>query len=136
MKKSTKNNIFYWLLKCGGIGVSVLLPLWVVLEKFPLWVATHGTGRSLGAGGIIGIFVMLVIFRKTVMGYVKEKFKLSHTPPIMVWIVCLVITYALLFIIKFLYDLSLVLWMGLLGSVIGTLLTLAGETLFRGEDKK
>ena len=136
MKKLTKSKLFYWLLKGGGIGVSAALPLWVVLEKFPLWVETHGVGRSIGTGGIIGIIVVLVIFRKTVMGYVKEKFKLSHTPPITVWIVCLVITYGLMFLVKFLYDLSLVLWMGLLGSIIGTLLTFAGETIFGEEDKK
>ena len=137
MKKLlTKRNLFYWLLKGGGIGISAILPLWVVLEKFPLWVETHGVGRSVGAGGIIGAIIVLVIFRKTVMGYLKEKFKLSHTPPMTVWIVCLAITYGLMFLVKFLYDLSLVLWMGLIGSVVGTLFTLAGETLFGEEDNK
>ena len=136
MKKPTKSNIFYWLLKGGGIGISAVMPLWVVLEKFPLWVETHGTGRSVGAGGIIGIIIVLVIFRKTIIGYFKEKFKVSHTPPMAVWIVCLAITYGLMFIVKFLYDLSIVLWMGLIGSVIGSMLTFAGETFFGEEDTK
>ena len=136
MKKPTKSNIFYWLLKGGGIGISAAMPLWVVLEKFPLWVETHGTGRSVGAGGIIGIIIVLVIFRKTIIGYFKEKFKVSHTPPMAVWIVCLAITYGLMFMVKFLYDLSIVLWMGLIGSVIGAILTFAGEAFFGEEDKE
>lgn len=135
MKLKTKRNLIYWLFKGGGMGISAALPLWVVLEKFPLWVDTHGVARSIGAGGIIGIIVVLVIFRKTVMGYLKEKFKLSHTPPMTIWIICLVITYGLMTLVKFLYDLSLVLWMGLIGSIVGTLLTLAGETLFGEEEK-
>ena len=53
-----------------------------------------------------------------------------------IWIVCLAITYGLMFIVKFLYDLSIVLWMGLIGSVIGSMLTFAGETFFGEEDTK
>ena len=136
MKKLTKNKIFYGLFKWGGVGISAALPLWVALNKFPLWVETHGVGRSLGTGGIIGVIIVLVIFRDTVIGYLKEKLKLGHAPKITRWVVALIITYVLLYIGKFLYDLSLVLWMGLLGSVIGTLLTFAGETIFGEEDSK
>ena len=135
MKKLTKNKIFYGLFKWGGVGISAALPLWVVLEKFPLWVETHGGGRSVGTGGIIGGIIALVIFRDAVIGYFKEKFKNIHTPKITGWLVALAITYTLLYICKFLYDLSLVLWMGLLGAVIGTLLTFAGETIFGEEEK-
>ncbi len=136
MTKPTKSKVFYWLLKGGGVGISAVLPLWVVLEKFPLWVENHGAGRSIGVGGIIGAIILLGVFRKTIIGYLKEKYKVSHTPPVVVWIVCLVVTYALMYLVKFLYDLSLVLWMGLLGSIIGTMLTFAGETIFGGEDSK
>lgn len=136
MKKPSKNNIFYWLLKGGGIAISAALPLWVVLEKFPVWVETQGTARSIGTGGIIGTIIVLVIFRKTIIGYLKEKLKVSHTPPMTIWIVCLAITYGLMFIVKFLYDISIVLWMGLIGSVVGAMLTFAGETFFGEEDTK
>lgn len=136
MKKLTKSKIFYGLFKWGGVGISAALPLWVVLEKFPLWVETNGVGRSLGTGGIIGGIIALVIFKDAVIGYLKEKFKVGHAPKITGWFVALIITYVILYIGKFLYDLSLVLWMGLLGSVIGTLLTFAGETIFGEEDKK
>ena len=136
MTKSTKTKIYYWLLKGGGIGISALLPLWVVFDKFPVWVENHGAGKTIGAGGLIGAIIVLVIFRKTVIGYLKEKFNVNHTPPILIWIVCLAITYGLIFLIKFLYDLSLVLWMGLLGSVIGTMLTFTGEIFFKDEEEE
>ena len=132
----TKRNLFYWLLKGGGIGISAAMPLWAVLNKFPIWIETHGAGRSIGAGGIIGIIIVLVIFRKSIMGYFEEKFGLGHTPPVLIWGVSLAITYGLMFVVKFLYDLSLVLWMGLIGSVIGTLLTFTGEIFFGEEDSK
>ena len=135
MKKPTRSNVFYWLLKGGGIGISALMPLWVVFEKFPLWVENHGVGRSLGTGGIIGIIIALVIFKDTVMGYIKEKFKLGHAPKLTWWIAGLIIIYALLYIVKFLADLAMVMWMGLFGAIIGTLMTFAGEILF-GEEAK
>lgn len=136
MKKPTKSNVLYWLLKGGGIGISALLPLWVVIEKFPLWVETHGVGRSIGTGGILGILIVLIIFRDTVMGYIKEKFKIGHAPKLTWWIVGLVIIYSLLYIVKFLADLAMVMWMGLFGSVIGTMLTFAGEIFFGEEESK
>ena len=136
MKKPTKSNVLYWLLKGGGIGISALLPLWVVIEKFPLWVETHGVGRSIGTGGIIGILIVLVIFRDTVIGYIKEKFKIGHAPKLTWWIVGLVIIYSLLYIVKFLADLAMVMWMGLFGSIIGAMLTFAGEIFFGEEDAK
>lgn len=136
MQKTTKNKLFYGLFKWGGTGISAALPLWVVLDKFPLWVEDYGTGKSLSVGGIIGAIIALVIFRKTIIGYLKEKIKITHTPPMAIWIVFLAITYGLISVVKFLYDLTLVLWMGLIGSVVGTMLTFAGETFFKEEETK
>lgn len=136
MKKPSKNNIFYGLCKWGGTGVSALMPLWVVFDKFPLWVENHGVGKSLGTGGILGIIIMLVIFRDTVIGYIKEKFKIGHAPKLAWWIVGLVIIYSLLYIVKFLADLALVMWMGLFGAIIGTMMTFAGEIFFGEEESK
>ena len=133
MKKPTKSKIFYGLCKWGGTGISALMPLWVVFDKFPLWVETNGVGRSLGTGGIIGIIIALIIFRDSVIGYIKEKFKIGHAPKLTWWIAGLIIVYGLLYIVKFLTDLAMVLWMGLFGSIIGTILTFAGEILF-GEE--
>lgn len=135
MKKPTKNNVYYGLFKWGGTGISALMPLWVVFEKFPLWVENNGVVRSLSTGGIIGIIIALIIFRDTVMGYIKEKFKIGHAPKLTWWLAGLAIVYGLLYIVKFLTDLAMVLWMGLFGAIVGTLMTFAGEILF-GEEAK
>lgn len=136
MKKPTKNNIFYGLFKWGGVAVYAALPLWAVWKIFPNWVETHGVGKSLGTGGIVGIIVLLVIFRDTVIGYIKEKLKIGHAPKMAWWIAGLIIVYSLLYIVKFLTDLAMVLWMGLFGAIIGTLMTFAGEVLFGEEESK
>jgi hypothetical protein len=136
MKKPTKSNVFYWLLKGSGIGISAALPLWAVFNKFPLWVENYGVGKSLGTGGIIGIIIALIIFRDTVIGYIKEKFKIGHAPKLTWWIVGLIIVYGLLYIVKFLSDLALVMWLGLFGSIVGTLLTFAGEIFFGEVESK
>jgi hypothetical protein len=128
--------VSFWLFKGSGIGFSALLPLWAVFNKFPLWVENYGVGRSLGTGGIIGIIIVLIIFRDTVIGYIKDKFKIAHAPKLKWWIVGLIIVYSLLYIVKFLSDLAMVLWMGLFGSIIGTLLTFAGEIFFGEEESK
>ena len=136
MKKPTKNNIFYGLFKWGGAAIYAALPLWAVWEKFPNWVETHGVGKSLGTGGIVGIIVLLVIFRDTVIGYIKEKVKIGHAPKMAWWLAGLIIVYSLLYIVKFLSDLAMVLWMGLFGALMGTLMTFAGEVLFGEEESK
>ena len=136
MKKPSKNNIFYGLCKWGGTAIYAALPLWAVWEKFPTWIETHGVGKSLGTGGIVGIIVLLVIFRDTVIGYIKEKLKIGHAPKMSWWIAGLIIVYSLLYIVKFLADLAMVLWMGLFGALIGTLMTFAGEVLFGEEESK
>ena len=136
MKKPTKSNVFYWLLKGSGIGISAALPLWAVFNKFPLWAENYGVGKSLGTGGISGIIIALIIFRDTVIGYIKEKFKIGHAPKLTWWIAGLIIVYGLLYIVKFLSDLALVMWLGLFGSIVGALLTFAGEIFFSEEDSK
>lgn len=135
MKKLPKNKIFYGVFKWGGVGISAALPLWAVFNKFPLWVENYGVGKSLGTGGIIGIIIALIIFRDTVIGYIKEKFKIGHAPKQTWWLAGLIIVYALLYIVKFLYDLAMVMWMGLFGSIVGALMTFAGEIFFSEEEE-
>lgn len=133
--KTKHNNVIYWLFKIASIIVSCALPLWGIFEKYPLWVDAHGSARSIGAGGILGIIVLLVVFRKTVFDFLKEKWKLKHAPPITIWIILIVISYMLMFLSKFLYDLATVFWMGLIGCLFGGVLTFIGENFF-GEEKK
>lgn len=134
--KAKKNNAIYWVLKVASIIVACALPLWGICEKFPLWVDAHGSVRSIGAGGLLGIIVLLVVFRRTVFNFLKDKWKLTNAPPITIWIVMLVITYMLMFVGKFLYDMTTICWMGLIGSALGGVITFIGENFFREEKDK
>ena len=135
MKTKPNRKLIYWLFKTASIVAASVLPLWGVLEKFPLWVEDYGTGRSLGVGGIIGIVVLLVVFRRTIFNFLKDKWKMRYAPPITIWIVMIVISYMLMFVSKFLYDITTVFWLGFIGSAIGAVFTFVGENFF-GEEKK
>lgn len=125
-----KRKIGYWGFKLSSILVSCLFPLYAVYEHFPMWVEECGSARSLGSGIIISAIVILIIFRKTVFDYISEKVKGKHAPPITVWGVLLIVTYILIYINKFLMDLAVVLWMGLVGCLAGTALTWIAEHKF------
>jgi hypothetical protein len=133
MKLSLKSNIAYYIFKVSSIVVACALPLWGVIDKFPIWVETHGTGRSLGTGGLIGIIILIVIFRRTVFNFLKEKWKMRYAPPITIWIAMIAVSYMLMYINKFLYDITTVFWMGLIGCALGGVLTFIGENFFGGE---
>jgi hypothetical protein len=125
-----KRKRLYWIFKIGAVVISCLLPIWAICERFPIWTVTHGTGRSLGAGGILILIVLLVIFRKAVFNFMADRLKLKHAPPLVIWLVMLITSYALVYIGKFLYDMTSVFWMGLIGCAIGTLLTFIAENRF------
>lgn len=125
---STKRNkAFYWLFKILGVIVACALPVWGICEKFPLWTTAYGQGQSIGVGSILILIVVLMVFRKSVFKFVEEKLKLRHAPPIVAWLVLLVISYILLYIANFLKDLTTVLWLGVIGCGIGMVLTFIAE---------
>lgn len=130
MKTDKKQSKIYWLFKIGGVLISCLFPIWTICEKFPIWKTLHGTGRTLGVGAILILIVVAVIFRKTVFQFLTERLKLKHAPSLFWWLVLLIIAYLLIFIGDFMRDLTTVLWMGLVGSAIGILLTVIGENFF------
>lgn len=130
MTRERKNKIFYRLFKIGGVVISCLIPIWAIFEKFPIWKETHGKERSFGVGAILILIVLIIIFRKAVFKFLSDRLKLDHAPPLAVWLVLLVISYVLIFIGNFLRDLTTVLWMGMLGCALGTLLTFVAENYF------
>ena len=134
MTTERRNKILYWVFKVIGIFISCLFPIWAVCEKFPIWKSTYGDERSFGVGAIIILIVIAVIFRKTVFNFITDKFNLEHAPPMVVWLVLLVVSYILIYIGNFLQDLTTVLWMGLLGCAIGTALTFVAENYFRKKE--
>lgn len=131
-----KRKTLYWVFKIIGIVVSCLLPIWAICEKFPLWTVEYGTNKTVGAGGILILIVMLVIFRKTVFNFISDRLKLKHAPPLVVWLVMLVIAYVLTYINNFIQDLTTVFWMGLIGCAIGTVLTFIAENSYGKKDEK
>ena len=134
--KEKKHKILYWVFKVLSVLISCALPIWAIYERFPMWTETYGTGRSIGTGAILVIIVVLIIFRKSVFDYIVEKLKLTHAPPLAVWLALLVVSYILVYIAEFMRDLNTVLWMGLIGCAIGTVLTYIAEHCFRKKVEK
>lgn len=132
--KITKNNIIYWVLKVASVFVSCIFPVIAICDKFPVWTESYGVGRSIGTGGLLIVIVLLVIFRRTVFDFLKERLKLKHAPPMVVWIIMLIVAYVLLYVCKFITDIILVFWMGFLGCGLGTILTLVAENCFVKEN--
>lgn len=130
-----KRKVLYWFFKVFSILVSCALPIWAICEKFPLWTETHGATRSVGVGVILIAIVLLIIFRKTVFDFIKERLDLKHAPPLIVWLVMLVISYILIFLGEFMKDMTTVFWMGFVGCVAGTFLTYLSER-FKAKDVK
>jgi uncharacterized membrane protein len=125
-----QRTIKYWVFKVLSIIVSCGLPIYAVWEHFPIWTVTHGKARSLGVGGILCLIVLLIIFRKAVFNFLRDRAKLHHAPPVVVWLVMLIISYILLYISHFIQDLTTVFWMGLVGCAIGTMLTYIAENKY------
>ena len=128
---SEKNRkIWYGAFKVMSVLVSCLFPIYAVYEHFPFWIAKTGTPRAVGSGLIISLIVIALVFRKTVFDYIKKKAKLENAPPLLVWLVLIIVTYVLEYISVFLSDLSVVLWMGFVGCLIGSGLTYIAESRF------
>ena len=134
--KETRSKVLYWVFKVLSVLISCALPIWAIYERFPMWTEAYGTGRSLGTGAILVIIVVLIIFRKSVFDYIVEKLKLKHAPPLAVWLALLVVSYILVYIAEFMRDLNTVLWMGLIGCAIGTVLAYIAEHCFRKKVEK
>ena len=136
MKKETKNKILYGFFKVLSVLISCAFPIWAICERFPLWRNQHGALRSIGTGTILIIIVVLIVFRKSVFKYIVERLRLRHAPPLAIWLTLLAVSYIFIYIAEFMRDLNAVLWMGLLGCAIGTVLTFIAERLFREKVEK
>ena len=136
MTTDKKRNKFYWLFRIGGVVVSCLLPILAIIEKFPIWRTEYSTGRTIGVGVIIALIVIVIVFRKAVFGFLTERLKLKNAPPIVIWLVMLIVCYVLMFLADFLRDLTTVLWMGLIGGGIGMVLTFIAENRFGKKEEQ
>ena len=134
MKEKTKRRLKWLSFKSAGIAVSVALPAWAILEKLPLWRAETGTGRMLGMGGVMIATVALVTFKRTVLDYIREKTGFKSAPPLAIWGVLLIASFALSAFADMLADMRVIFIAGLVGSGIGTVLNFVGETVNEGKE--
>jgi uncharacterized membrane protein len=125
-----KRKAYYFLFKVLSILISCAFPMWAIYEKFQLWRITYSNTRNFGVGTILAIIVLAIIFRTTVFNFIRDKLKITHAPPLVVWLIFLAISYVLVFIGQFMGDVVVVFWMGLIGCTIGTVLTLIAEYKF------
>lgn len=128
-----KRKALFWLFKITGILVSCALPIWAICERFPIWTAEHGTKRTLSLGVILILFVTLVIFRRTVFNFIKNRLNLHYAPPLTIWLVLIVISNILMYIGEVMQDMNDVFWMGLIGCAVGTLFTYISERFRKKE---
>lgn len=125
-----KRKFWYWYLKIFSVLVACGLPIYAVSEHFPLWKVSYGTSRSIGAGAIISLIIIVVVFRKSVFQFIQDKLNLRHAPPLVIWLIMLIVSYVLLYINQFIRDLTTVFWFGLVGCAVGTALTFVAENVF------
>lgn len=129
-----KRKRLYWIFKLIGIFIACGLPIWAICEKFPIWTVTHGTEHSIGVGAILMLFVVLVIFRRTIFKFIKDRFNLQHAPPLAIWLVLLILSYIMVYLGNVMQDMTTVFWMGLIGCSIGTFFTFIAESRFGKKD--
>ena len=132
---SRKHKILFWSLKLASIIISCALPIWAICERFPIWTEAHGTGRTIGVGAILIGIVLLVVFRKTVFDFIRDRLDLKHAPPLVVWCVMLVVSYILIYLGEVVRDMTIIFWMGFIGCAIGTFLTYLSNR-FKGDETK
>ena len=129
-----KRKRLYFVFKLLSIVIACGLPIWAICEKFPIWTVTHGTEHSIGVGAVIIIFVVLIVFRRTIFKFLKEKLNLQHAPPLAVWLVLLVLSYTMIYLGNIMHDMTTVFWMGFIGCSIGTVFTYIAESRFGKKD--
>lgn len=130
----TNRKKLYWIFKILSILVSCALPIWAICEKYPLWTVEHGTTHTVGVGVILVGIVLVVVFRRTVFQFIRDRLDIKHAPPLTIWLVFLVIAYLMIFIGNFMSDLTTVLWMGFIGCIVGTILTYISEKFHKEGD--
>lgn len=130
-----KRKSLYWLFKILSVVIACALPIWAIAEKFPIWTTAYGKTHSIGVGGVLILIVLLIIFRKSVFDFLRDKLKITHAPPLAVWLLLIVISYVLVFIGQFMYDMVIIFWMGFVGCAVGTLLTYIAENKFGKENE-
>ena len=130
-----KSKKLYWAFKIASVLISCALPIWAICAKFPIWTEQSGAGRSASAGLILIGIVIIIVFRKTVFDFIRDRLDVKHAPPLLIWLVLIIISYTFIYIADVMKDMNTIFWMGFLGCALGTLLTYIAESRFGKKDE-
>ena len=117
----SKRKRLYWAFKIASVLVAVGLPLYAICDHFPVWVESPGRA-SVTSVLLIG-FTLIVVFRRSVFMFIRDKLNLKYAPPIAIWPVLIVCSYALEYISNLISDMNTVFWYGFIGAALGMLFT-------------
>ena len=131
---SEQSKKLYWTFKIASVLISCALPIWAICAKFPIWTEQSGAVRSVSAGVILIGIVIIIVFRKTVFDFIRDRLDIKHAPPLVIWLVFIVISYTFIYIADVMRDMNTIFWMGFLGCAIGTLFTYIAESRFGKKD--
>lgn len=122
----TKRKRLYWLFKILSIVAAAGLPMYAIFDHFPIW-SEQGAGRTSVTAIILLGITMLVVFRRSVFNFIRDKFNLKYAPPITIWAVFLLGSYVMEYIAGVISDMNTVFWFGLIGAALGMLFTYISE---------
>ncbi|MBE6693377.1 MAG: hypothetical protein E7589_01245 [Ruminococcaceae bacterium] len=127
----TVSNLLSAALRLAAFAVSAGCPIWVIIDKFPLWSKSEGVSVSIGGGAILVIAVAVITFRKVIFAWIKERLGLNTCPPVVFWLVGFFAMVGLGKITTIIDDLTTVCMAGLVGSGIGYFLVFAAGVIER-----
>lgn len=122
-----KRKALFWTFKILSVLISIAFPIWAILDRFPIWKESQGAEKTIGIGAILILAVVVIVFRKAVFEFIASKLDIKHAPPLVIWIVLIIISYVLVYLGEVMQDMSLVFWMGFIGCAIGNVLTYVAE---------
>jgi len=122
-----KRNAIYWTLKALSVFISCALPILGIIDQFPIWKESSSTGRSVGAGIILIAVIVLIVFNKSVFAFLRDRLRLNYAPPLMIWLVLIVMTWGLMWLSSLMEDMMNIYILGFVGCLIGNVLTFIGE---------
>ena len=112
-------RIWYISLQIASFLISAGVPIVVIWQKFPNWVKCVPMYKQIGYGAVLAVLVLIGTFHKTVFRTIREKLGITSVPPVIGWAVAWGIFEFLTRAVKFLVDMRVVCFAGLIGCAIG-----------------
>ena len=71
MTATTKRKILSKTLRGSSAALAAGVPIWLIVQKFPIWVVEQEPEVSLTGGGIAIVLIAILAFRRKISGAVK-----------------------------------------------------------------